>query len=78
MTDPTDTVTCAFDLPHPIDPWALIAITPCPACAGNLRWAEAGQAPGYRVCENCGAAWIGQPAGGDAGRITLTLTRPLA
>jgi hypothetical protein len=38
---------------HPYDIWADITGVPCPVdgCHGTLGWAEAGQVPGYRVCD---------------------------
>jgi len=54
-----------------IDPWALIAILPCPACgSGRLVWAEAGNVPGWRVCDGCGREFIAAPRG-DVVRIAI-------
>jgi hypothetical protein len=33
--------------------WPAVTDVPCPVChQGTLRWAEAGYAPGYRICDN--------------------------
>ena len=47
-----------------VDGWELIAILPCPACgSGRLVWAEDGNVPGWRVCDNCGREWMAYPRG---------------
>jgi len=54
-----------------VDPWALIAILPCPACgSGRLVWAEAGHVPGWRVCDHCGREWLAEPRG-DVVRLAI-------
>ena len=41
------------------DYWAAVTDVPCPACGtGIVRWAEAGNVPGYRVCDGCAVAWF--------------------
>lgn len=35
--------------------WAAVTNTPCPMrhCRGLIRWAEAGNVAGYRICDSC-------------------------
>jgi len=37
------------------DYWGAVTDVPCPCCdGGQVRWAEAGYVPGYRICDGCG------------------------
>lgn len=34
--------------------WSAVTDVSCPTgCGGIVRWAEAGYAPGYRICDGC-------------------------
>jgi len=36
------------------DYWAAVTDVLCPVCeGGDIRWAEAGYVPGYRICAGC-------------------------
>lgn len=50
--------------------WPAVTDVPCPCsgCVGMIRWAEAGYAPGYRVCTECGRHYL---AGGNSSAPTL-------
>jgi len=63
--------TRVYDLPPAADYWQAVTDVPCPCCAdGTIRWAEAGYAPGYRICEDCGRHFL---ASGT--RLSPTLLR---
>lgn len=40
--------------------WPAVTDIPCVAdgCGGTIRWAEAGYAPGYRICDQCGRHYM--------------------
>ena len=38
---------------EPEDAWWSVPLPPCPACQGEVVWAEAGQVPGTRRCVEC-------------------------
>lgn len=59
-----------YDMPNlGTDYWPSVTDVPCPRCAtGVVRWAEAGYAPGYRICDGCGANFM---ARGNASAPTL-------
>jgi hypothetical protein len=49
--------------------WPAVTDVPCPVCdVGYIRWAEAGYAPGYRICDGCGRHFL---AAGTATAPTL-------
>lgn len=72
MTRRIPTRVASTDLMPAGDYWATVTDVPCPRCAallgGQVRWAEAGYVPGYRVCDTCGTAWM---AAGCADRPRL-------
>jgi hypothetical protein len=37
----------------PADAWWSIPLPPCPDCGGKVEWAEWGQVPGSRRCDQC-------------------------
>lgn len=43
---------------------------PVPGCTGTVRWAEAGNVPGWRECDGCRTEF---QADGTADRPTLTV-----
>ena len=65
--------TQVYDMPG-ADPgqdyWQQVTDVPCPAagCVGQIRWAEAGYVPGYRICDCCGRHFL---AKGTADKPTL-------
>lgn len=52
------------------DYWEAVTDVGCPVrgCCGVIRWAEAGYAPGYRICDKCGRHFM---AKGTAAAPTL-------
>jgi hypothetical protein len=51
------------------DYWQAVTDVPCPCCGtGTIRWAEAGNVPGYRKCDGCGKEFL---AGGNNTAPTL-------
>ena len=52
--------TRAYPLPSAgTDYWSAVTDVPCPCCDyGTICWAEAGYAPGYRICDRCGKHFI--------------------
>lgn len=39
--------------------WPAVTDVSCPVCKnGTVRWAEAGNVPGYRLCDACGQRFI--------------------
>lgn len=57
------------------DYWAAVTDVPCPipGCSGTVRWAEAGNVPGWRRCDGCGGEFL---AGGTGDAPTLAGTDP--
>lgn len=52
--------------------WDCITDIACPIsdCPGELRWAEAGYVPGYRICDCCGSHFaLAEPINGPAGGL---------
>ena len=37
-------------------------LPPCPDCGGEIKWAEAGRAPGARKCAGCGQDYVVETA----------------
>lgn len=51
------------------DYWSAVTDVDCPCCeGGQVRWAEAGYVPGYRICDGCGRHFLSD---GDSERPTL-------
>ncbi len=65
-----DMVPAPETLPGYREYWPAVTDVPCPAkgCTGNVQWAEAGHAPGYRICDACGRHYL---AKGNAEAPTL-------
>lgn len=64
-----DTTTDPYLVPEFFDYWRAVTDVPCPVCQeGELRWAEAGYVPGYRICSGCGRHFL---ASGNAEKPTV-------
>lgn len=51
------------------DYWRAVTDVTCPCCDGGIiRWAEAGNVSGYRICDGCGRHFV---ANGDKDKPSL-------
>ena len=57
---PRRTRVCAVPRRRDGEYWPAVTDVPCPiaTCGGQVRWAEAGYVPGYRICDRCGRHWL--------------------
>lgn len=69
----TRLMRCYAMIPHP-DYWPAVTDVSCPVChKGMIRWAEAGYAPGYRICDKCKRHFTAK--GNGAAPILVRFTR---